>query len=248
MRTAAMPSPTGCTTSNGGSIRCGFYARAHVLRDPAFNVAHWNLPERSIAIRDGAVLVDGRPCRLFRFSGYDPDAPQAPTRYSPRLTWENLGPARELFERVRARPRRGRLLANQALARRLQPLRQRGGDSGFRAPPLPSGGQRRRSVRRSAANRTALAGGSRSNQRVLSRDVRLRREWSQLLRVAQRTGRRTGRRHHAAVARRLSGTNGLQNAFPDVFGADCSRFVEWTASSGMREHGFPDALMNPGHL
>ena len=38
----------------------------------------------------------------------------------------------------------------------------------------------------------------------------------------------------------------LQDAFPDVFGADCSRFVPWTASFGMREHGFPDEFMNPG--
>ena len=30
-----------------------FFEGAHVLRDPAFNVAHWNLPERSIAIHDG---------------------------------------------------------------------------------------------------------------------------------------------------------------------------------------------------
>jgi hypothetical protein len=38
----------------------------------------------------------------------------------------------------------------------------------------------------------------------------------------------------------------VQRAFPDVFGADCAGFVAWTASSGIREHGIPDAFLNAG--
>ena len=37
----------------------------------------------------------------------------------------------------------------------------------------------------------------------------------------------------------------LQEAFPDVFGADRPRFVPWTATFGMREYGFPDEFLNP---
>lgn len=71
----------------------------HILRDTRFNVGHWNLPERAIDVRNGTVLVDGQPCRLFRFSGYDVDFPERPTRYNTRLDWNRLGPARDVFTR-----------------------------------------------------------------------------------------------------------------------------------------------------
>ena len=80
----------------------GLFADVHVLRDPAFNVGHWNLPDRVISVDGERVLVNGEPCRLFRFSGYDPERPLSLTRYSPRLTPENAGPARIVFERFHA--------------------------------------------------------------------------------------------------------------------------------------------------
>ncbi|HEX4805468.1 MAG TPA: hypothetical protein VFU94_06175, partial [Conexibacter sp.] len=45
-----------------------------ILRDPTYNVAYWNLPERTLA-RDGrgGYLVDGEPLRFYHFSGYSPD-------------------------------------------------------------------------------------------------------------------------------------------------------------------------------
>ncbi|MBC7933633.1 MAG: hypothetical protein H7Z38_23990 [Rubrivivax sp.] len=77
-----------------------FFDDVHVIRDPGFNVGHWNLPEREIAIGDeGVVTVDGEPCRFLRFSGYDPDLPEAVTRYNSRLDMTNVGPAAELFRR-----------------------------------------------------------------------------------------------------------------------------------------------------
>jgi len=78
-----------------------FFPGLHVLRDPGSNVAHWNLPERSISITETSVTADGQPCRFFHFSGFDPDDGHAVTRYSPRLTLSNVGPAAELFRRYR---------------------------------------------------------------------------------------------------------------------------------------------------
>ena len=73
----------------------------HILRDPAYNVGHWNLPERRIAVEGERVTVD-EPCRLFRFSGYNPDDPGRLTRaISRRLTADNAGPAVEVFDRYR---------------------------------------------------------------------------------------------------------------------------------------------------
>ena len=59
-------------------------------------------PDRAITLVDDVVLVNGEPCRLFRFSGYDTERPMAVTRYSSRLTRENVGPARIVFDRFHA--------------------------------------------------------------------------------------------------------------------------------------------------
>jgi hypothetical protein len=58
-----------------------------IVREPGFNVGHWNLPERQ------------GPFSFVRFSGFDPDTPDAITRYSPRLTTAALGEAGEVFRR-----------------------------------------------------------------------------------------------------------------------------------------------------
>ena len=56
----------------------------HVLRDPGFNVAYWNLPRRCLtAAPDGTPQVDGRPLAFFHFSGFDPTQPERLSRYAP---------------------------------------------------------------------------------------------------------------------------------------------------------------------
>lgn len=51
-----------------------YFPEARIIRDPRFNVGHWNLPERD-AVDD---------VRLFRFSGFDPEQPRSVTRYATR--------------------------------------------------------------------------------------------------------------------------------------------------------------------
>lgn len=79
------------------------FGGVEVLRDPAFNVGHWNVTERSVtADPDGHdVRVAGRPCALVRFSGYDPDRPQRMTRYVDRVPVAALGDAAAVFARYR---------------------------------------------------------------------------------------------------------------------------------------------------
>ncbi|HWM89573.1 MAG TPA: hypothetical protein VN493_02275 [Thermoanaerobaculia bacterium] len=62
-----------------------FFEDVGIVRDPRYNVAHWNLPERDVS-----------SCCLFHFSGFNPDEPRVVTKYSRRLTMGDLGP---LFDR-----------------------------------------------------------------------------------------------------------------------------------------------------
>jgi hypothetical protein len=78
-------------------LALGFVEDLHIHRDPGVNVAHWNLPERPIHIRDGAITAGGEPCRLFHFSGFDPDDPKTPSRYLPELRLADVGEAARLF-------------------------------------------------------------------------------------------------------------------------------------------------------
>lgn len=46
-----------------------FFAGTHVLRDPGYNVASWNLSRRPISIgTDGTIRAGGRPLRFFHFT------------------------------------------------------------------------------------------------------------------------------------------------------------------------------------
>jgi hypothetical protein len=75
-----------------------FFRGVHVLRDRGCNVAHWNLPDREVRVDGDAITVDGHPCRLVHFSGFDPSRPDAVTRYSSRLKASDIGDARLLFD------------------------------------------------------------------------------------------------------------------------------------------------------
>jgi hypothetical protein len=68
----------------------GLFDGVEIFRDPRYNIAHWNLPERSAV-----------PCHLFHFSGYVPEEPEQVTKYSRRLGMGDVGDTALLFERYR---------------------------------------------------------------------------------------------------------------------------------------------------
>ena len=63
----------------------GLFADVHILRDPAINVAYWNLPQRCLARAAAGWTVAGQPLALFHFSGFDPDTPTRLTRHATSL-------------------------------------------------------------------------------------------------------------------------------------------------------------------
>lgn len=49
-----------------------FFAGAHILRDPGYNVASWNLSQRPITIdQDGVVRAGGSPLKFYHFTKVD---------------------------------------------------------------------------------------------------------------------------------------------------------------------------------
>ena len=58
----------------------------HVLRDPGFNVAYWNLATRPVSERDGRWYVKGDvPLRLFHYSGFDAERPHVLSKHQDRI-------------------------------------------------------------------------------------------------------------------------------------------------------------------
>jgi glycosyltransferase involved in cell wall biosynthesis/SAM-dependent methyltransferase len=70
----------------------------HILRDPSYNVAWWNLANRKLGWTGTRYEVDGRPLRFFHFSGYSPDDPHVLSKHQgpapPVLLSENPALAR----------------------------------------------------------------------------------------------------------------------------------------------------------
>ena len=64
----------------------GMVAELDIFRDPTYNVAYWNLPERELTqAADGSYLANDRPLRFFHFSGYNPDARETLSRHQTRV-------------------------------------------------------------------------------------------------------------------------------------------------------------------
>ncbi len=73
----------------------------YIHRDPGYNVAYWNLPERSIVKKEGQFFCLGRPLRFFHFSGYSPRQPRCISKHVPeskrRYSVDDFGDVAELF-------------------------------------------------------------------------------------------------------------------------------------------------------
>lgn len=196
-----------------------YFETVHVLHDPGLNVGHWNLPERRITLVNGMVRANDHPCRLFRFSGYDPGRPEAATTYSPRLKTSALADAAIVFDRYRnalldagwAETRnwpyaygyfsngvvipdvaRAIYAGQEAVERFADPFETEGSTSFFRW------------LRGPAANRKGLS-----------------RLWLGVYELRP----------------------DLQHAYPDVFGRHRAAFNHWTRSAGIADYGVPEALL-----
>ncbi len=72
-----------------------------ITRDPAYNVAYWNLPQRQTAVEAGRLTVDGRPVAFFHFSGIDFNNLEAISKHQNRITLRSRPELRQTFEQYR---------------------------------------------------------------------------------------------------------------------------------------------------
>ena len=64
----------------------GLVPTTHLLREPGYNVAYWNLHSRELArTAPGGFLVNGEPLRFMHFSGYDPRRPGILSKHQNRI-------------------------------------------------------------------------------------------------------------------------------------------------------------------
>lgn len=200
----------------------GFVDDLHVHRDAGVNVAHWNLPERPIGFRNGAVTAAGVPCRLFHFSGFDPDEPEWPTRYRRELRLEDVGDADPLF--------RDYAQALQAAGwpqARLLRYAYESFSNGVRIPEMA---------------RWLYAELRDTNAFGDPFDASGRPSYFQWLRgrPMRRNGFRCANRLWLYIHRQRPD---LQWAYPRPCGADRRRFLAWTRTDGVREHEIPPELV-----
>jgi hypothetical protein len=199
-----------------------------ILRDPAYNVGHWNLPERRIAIDGERVTVDGEPCRLFRFSGYDPDDPGRLTVHTRRLDRDNAGPAVHVFDRFRDALERAGYHET-----RHWPYAYATFDNGVPIPDiarriyldLGDAGERFGDPRRTAGDDSFFAWLNDSDDLPSAGEPAVSRLWQAI---------------HAS-------RRDLQEAFRDPLGSDRDGFLAWTIQSGRREHRIPEQFTGGRH-
>jgi hypothetical protein len=65
----------------------GIWPQTHLLRDPAYNIAYWNLHARTLEVNGDASrpTIDGGPVRFLHFSGYSPDRPDTLSKHQDRI-------------------------------------------------------------------------------------------------------------------------------------------------------------------
>lgn len=204
-----------------------YFDAIHVLRDAAYNVGHWNLPERRVEVTaSGDVLVDGTPCRVFRFSGYRPDHPTAVTQYNERLSWDTVGASRAVFERFR------QALLQEGYERTSRwPYAFAAFDNGV---PIP------------AVARLLYMGMGDEVERFgdprVTAPANSYWRWMTAPAAEAAPDCRVSRLWHAIYRSRPD----LQQAFPHALGDDRDAFMRWARQCGIHEHGVSELLLGLG--
>ena len=200
----------------------------HVLRDPALNVAYWNLHERTVALDgSGRPTVDGRPMGFFHFSGHRPERPWL-------LTTHFADRPRVLLSQ---QPAVGVLTRAYGEALRRHGYGEALGQVPYGWATLDDGTQLSTALRREYRDEWVRAerSGSPAPPAAFGVDAEDFRRWlTSPVRGADELGGLG--RWGAAVWR---GRPDVQIAYPEPAGRDRDGFTTWCATSGVLEGELP---------
>lgn len=79
----------------------GMVDDVYILRHPGYNVAYWNLHERTVTYKNGQFLVNNQPLYFFHFSGFVFNDIDCISKYQDRFSLRDFEDLRLLFERYR---------------------------------------------------------------------------------------------------------------------------------------------------
>lgn len=200
----------------------GYFPRTAILRDPAYNVAYWNLHERRLSRRGKDFYVNGGPLVFFHFSGFNPDEPQKLSRHQTRFAVNRGSVLRDLLSHyVDLHMKHGYEISSKWTAGRLH------FSNGVAVHPL---------LRRL----------------YLELDKRTRQSFGNLLDAEPTDSffqwairPQVGRKRLSPFLEFLYNLRyDLAAVFPDVHGRNREKFVRWAATSGAREMQY-DARLVP---
>ena len=76
----------------------GYAPHTAIVRDPALNVAYWNLRQRCLGQTAAGWTVDGAPLVFFHFSGFNPHDPSRLSKHDPHFAGDLAPPLRALTQ------------------------------------------------------------------------------------------------------------------------------------------------------
>jgi glycosyltransferase involved in cell wall biosynthesis/SAM-dependent methyltransferase len=200
-----------------------------VLRDPAYNVAYWNLHARELAWADAGYTVNGQPLRFFHFSGFDPRKPFLLSKHQldrPRILLSD-------------RPAVRRICTEYVDDLRRCGWPDSGRDYGWAA--LPAGVPLSPRIRR--LYRDALVGSEKNGTPEPPNPFEPDRpndfvDWlNEPIEPVMRPV--VSRFVHSIYRQRPD----LRAAFPDLAGRDASRLLKWVLRDGIRQEPLPEVLL-----
>ncbi len=199
----------------------------HIVKDPGYNVAYWNLHERDLAWTGDRYLVNGRALKFFHFSGFSTEKPYLLSKHQgdrPRILLSERPAVSRICHEYRVElDRLG--VGSQAMPYGWETL-----GSGLRFD------QRMRRVYRAGLQAFENGKGAEPPVPFGAEDDFL--AWlNEPVAVGLRP--RVSRYLHAIYMERPD----LQAAFPGLNGGDCHRYVEWLHRDGVLQEKIPAALM-----
>ena len=206
----------------------------HLLKDPGYNAAYWNLHERPLSSTHGQIYARKQPLRFFHFSGFDPRAPWLLSRHQ--------GPKPRIL-----------LSEDPMLAALCEEYAAALGRAGFfEADQRPYGwGTSADGLAMTSRIRRIYWSGVMSNERGESpkppdpfdrADPEAFTAW---LNSPDERGSRLWSRYLNAIYKARSD---VQAHIPDIDGANAARFGNWMRTDGVAQEGIPAALAPPTSL